>query len=145
MPRWHSWIARPPPKGQVPGSNPGRGAIIFHKVLIYIEIIPFLEKEELNLKNILNTHYHNDHTEGNLELKEKYKCKIYGPEKEKNQIPGIDIYLKDNDTIKLNNYDAKILHYDIEGDVDMNQNLMQGMYANRSIFFDFFAFTGSTF
>ena len=24
--RWHSWIARPPPKGQVPGSNPGRGA-----------------------------------------------------------------------------------------------------------------------
>ena len=72
------------------------------------EIIPFLEKEELNLKNILNTHYHNDHTEGNLELKEKYKCKIYGPEKEKNQIPGIDISLKDNDTIKLNNYDAKI-------------------------------------
>tara|TARA_R100001594_G_scaffold27867_1_gene52858 strand:- start:1551 stop:2963 length:1413 start_codon:yes stop_codon:yes gene_type:complete len=37
-------------------------------------------------------------------------------------------------------YDAKILHYDIEGDVDMNQNLMQGMYASRSIYFDFFAF-----
>ena len=37
-------------------------------------------------------------------------------------------------------YDAKILHYDIEGDVDMNQNLIQGMYASRSIFFDFFAF-----
>ena len=25
MPRWHSWIARPPPKGQVSGSNPLRG------------------------------------------------------------------------------------------------------------------------
>ena len=37
-------------------------------------------------------------------------------------------------------YDAKILHCDIEGDVDLNQNLMQGMYANRSIYFDFFAF-----
>ncbi len=37
-------------------------------------------------------------------------------------------------------YDAKILHYDIEGDVDLNQNLLQGMYNNRSIYFDFFAF-----
>ena len=26
--RWHSWIARPPPKGQVRGSNPLRGAKI---------------------------------------------------------------------------------------------------------------------
>ena len=25
LPRWHSWIARPPPKGQVAGSNPARG------------------------------------------------------------------------------------------------------------------------
>jgi hypothetical protein len=25
-PRWHSWIARPPPKGKVRGSNPLRGA-----------------------------------------------------------------------------------------------------------------------
>ena len=25
MPRWHSWIARSPPKGQVSGSNPDRG------------------------------------------------------------------------------------------------------------------------
>ena len=24
--RWHSWIARPPPKGQVAGSNPARSA-----------------------------------------------------------------------------------------------------------------------
>lgn len=26
--RWHSWIARPPPKGQVAGSNPARGTKI---------------------------------------------------------------------------------------------------------------------
>tara|TARA_Y100000590_G_scaffold143445_1_gene164881 strand:+ start:1821 stop:2582 length:762 start_codon:yes stop_codon:yes gene_type:complete len=72
------------------------------------EIIPFLQKEELNLKNILNTHYHTDHTGGNLELKEKYKCKIYGPDKEKDQIPGIDISLKENDILKVNDYDVKI-------------------------------------
>ena len=73
------------------------------------EIIPFLEKKKFHLKNILNTHYHNDHTAGNLELKKKYKCKIFGPEKEKNQIPGIDITLKENDTIKLKDYKAKII------------------------------------
>ena len=72
------------------------------------EIIPFLEKEKLNLKNILNTHYHSDHTAGNLVLKEKYKCKIYGPDKEKDQIPGIDITLKENDTLKINDYSSKI-------------------------------------
>ena len=72
------------------------------------EIIPFLEKEKIDLKNILNTHYHSDHTAGNLELKEKYKCKIYGPDKEKNQIPGIDIALKENDILNINNYSAKI-------------------------------------
>ena len=72
------------------------------------EIIPFLEREKLDLKNILNTHYHSDHTAGNLELKEKYKCKIYGPDKEKNQIPGIDIALKENDILNINNYSAKI-------------------------------------
>ena len=37
-------------------------------------------------------------------------------------------------------YDAKILSCEIEGDIDLNQNLLQGMYNNRSIYFDFFAF-----
>ena len=72
------------------------------------EIIPFLEKEKIGLKNILNTHYHSDHTAGNLELKKKYKCKIFGPTKEKNQIPGIDFTLQENDIIEIENYNAKI-------------------------------------
>ena len=72
------------------------------------EIIPVLEKKKLNLKNILNTHYHGDHTAGNMELKKKYRCKIYGPDKEKDQIPGIDVTLKENDTLQVNNYTAKV-------------------------------------
>ena len=73
------------------------------------EIIPYLEKKKLHLKNILNTHYHSDHTAGNLDLKKKYKCKIFGPEKEKDQIPGIDVTLKENDTVELKHYKAKII------------------------------------
>ena len=72
------------------------------------EIIPFLEKEKIGLKNIINTHYHSDHTAGNLYLKKKFKCKIYGPDKEKDQIPGIDVALKENDTLKINDYSVKI-------------------------------------
>ena len=33
-------------------------------------------------------------------------------------------------------YDAKILKYDINSDVDLGKNLMMGMYNNRSIFFN---------
>jgi hypothetical protein len=28
--RWHSWIAQPPPKGQVAGSNPARDANVIN-------------------------------------------------------------------------------------------------------------------
>ena len=37
-------------------------------------------------------------------------------------------------------YDAKALTYDINRDIDLQENLMLGTYNNRSIFFDYFAF-----
>ena len=45
---------------------------------------------------ILNTHHHDDHTGGNLEMKEKLqargvKCTIYGAENDAHRIPGIDV------------------------------------------------------
>ena len=36
----------------------------------------FLEKNNLSLNFILNTHHHYDHVGGNKELKEKYQSKI---------------------------------------------------------------------
>ena len=35
-------------------------------------IIEIIEKNELNLKYILNTHHHYDHVDGNKKLKKKY-------------------------------------------------------------------------
>ncbi|CAN6198535.1 unnamed protein product, partial [Urochloa humidicola] len=61
-------------------------------------IINALEKSNQNLTYILNTHHHNDHTGGNLELKAKYGAKVIGSEKDKDRIPGIDITLKEGDT-----------------------------------------------
>jgi len=45
-------------------------------------------------------------------------------------------YIFNNSTSIPDNYDAKILTYDINSDVDVGKNLMMGMYNNRSIFFD---------
>lgn len=40
MLRWHSWIARSPPKGQVGGSNPLRSAIEFGLIMALTTVIP---------------------------------------------------------------------------------------------------------
>ena len=56
-------------------------------------IINFIEKNNLELKFILNTHHHFDHVGGNLELKDKYNLLIAGNENDKKRIPGIDILL----------------------------------------------------
>ena len=41
-------------------------------------IINFIEKENINLKYILNTHHHFDHIGGNKDLKKKYNSIIVG-------------------------------------------------------------------
>ena len=64
-------------------------------------VINLLNKKNLNLDFILNTHHHYDHVGGNLELKEKTKCKIIGAEIDKERIPGIDICLIDKEKFYL--------------------------------------------
>ena len=73
-------------------------------------IIEYLEKNEIKLKFILNTHHHYDHVGGNKELKNLYKAKVLGFEGDKNRIPEIDIYLKDNEIWKFENFESKIIH-----------------------------------
>ena len=70
----------------------------------------FITKNKLTVDYILNTHHHADHVDGNLQLKEKYKCKIVGFEKDKSRIPGIDITLKDQETWMFGNEEIKIHH-----------------------------------
>ena len=73
-------------------------------------IIDFLESNGLKLKYILNTHHHYDHINGNLELKNKYGSKIVAFEEDKNRIPKIDIFVRDNEIWKADNFEAKIYH-----------------------------------
>ena len=75
-----------------------------------VPIINFIKKNNINLKYILNTHHHYDHIGGNLELKKKYGSKIIAFKDDKDQIPGIDILVQDNQTWKADNFEAKIYH-----------------------------------
>lgn len=72
---------------------------------------PVLEKLAAlgwELTHILNTHHHNDHTGGNLELKEKYGCVVVGPRADRDRIAGIDIEVGEGDVYTLGGAEAKV-------------------------------------
>ncbi len=73
-------------------------------------IINYTEKNNINLKFILNTHHHFDHIGGNKDLKKKYNLKIIGFKKDKHRIPEIDITFNDREIWKSNKFEAKIYH-----------------------------------
>ena len=73
-------------------------------------IINFLEKHNIKLNYILNTHHHFDHVGGNSELKKKYNAKVIGYVEDSKRIPNIDIMVKDEEIWIENNFEAKIIH-----------------------------------
>lgn len=76
------------------------------------EVAPIVKRcESLNIKPnyIVNTHHHFDHTDGNLELKARYGCKVVGAKNDAHRIPGIDISVDDGEEFALGNSIAKII------------------------------------
>ena len=76
---------------------------------VFDDVENFLDKNNLKLDYILNTHHHNDHVGGNLKLKDKYGCKIIGSMNDQDRIPGIDIKLKENDSFLIGKSAFKII------------------------------------
>ena len=73
-------------------------------------IIDYIEKNNITLKFILNTHHHYDHVGGNKELKERYGASVLGFIGDKERIPEIDILVNDQETWIYENFEAKIIH-----------------------------------
>ena len=73
-------------------------------------IIETIKKEKINLRYILNTHHHGDHVGGNLELKKNFNCKILGFLKDKKNIPGIDILIKDKELYQNDDFEFTTYH-----------------------------------
>lgn len=73
-----------------------------------------LDERGWKLTQIFNTHHHNDHTGGNMELKGAYDgVTIHGPEAER--IPGIDVKLNGGDDVEFGNGKFKAKVIDVGG------------------------------
>ncbi len=69
-----------------------------------------ISKTYKKLDFILNTHHHNDHVGGNIDLKEKYNSKIICSTYDQKRIPGADIKKSDGDKFSLGETNFKIIH-----------------------------------
>lgn len=61
------------------------------------------------LNYIFNTHHHGDHIGGNIELKAQTACKIVASKVDARKIPGVDMTVKEGDTLKLGKHTISIL------------------------------------
>jgi hydroxyacylglutathione hydrolase len=68
-----------------------------------------IEKTDLELHYILNTHHHGDHTGGNIILKNTYGSKVIGPAAEASRIPGIDIEVDENRMFKIGQTEVRVI------------------------------------
>lgn len=62
-------------------------------------ILARLKEKGWELDLLLSTHHHPDHVAGNLELKEKTGCHVFGPAAERDRIPGLDTALAEGDRV----------------------------------------------
>ncbi len=72
-------------------------------------VLNFLKNKSWPLHYILNTHHHWDHTDGNLELKERLQCQVIGSALDPERIPGLDRAVGAGDTISIGRHQAQIL------------------------------------
>ncbi|TCT45116.1 hydroxyacylglutathione hydrolase [Martelella mediterranea] len=67
------------------------------------------EKRGWKLTDILTTHHHKDHVEGNLPLKERYGCRIVGPVEEAVVIPGLDLAVAEGDPLEFAGHRIEVI------------------------------------
>ncbi|MEQ8394010.1 hydroxyacylglutathione hydrolase [Thalassobaculum sp.] len=60
------------------------------------------------LTQIVNTHHHHDHTDGNDALKAKYGAPLVGPRAESARISGMDVTVGDGDTVEIAGHRATV-------------------------------------
>ncbi|MGE4350630.1 MAG: hydroxyacylglutathione hydrolase [Bdellovibrionales bacterium] len=68
-----------------------------------------LQKKDLHLALILNTHHHTDHTGGNLKLQRDYGAPIIGPAKEAHKIEGLSRGVDDGDCVTFSDLHGQVI------------------------------------
>ena len=90
-------------------SGKGREALIIDPVIEHSdEYIKILENLELKLVKVIDTHIHADHISGLNELNKRTNCTRIMGEKSKSEV--VDIKLKDNENLNIENIELKAIY-----------------------------------
>ena len=110
-------------------SGPGREALIIDPVIEHTnEYLKILEKLKLKLVKVIDTHIHADHITALNELNKRTSCTRIMGENSKSEV--IDIKVKDNEKINIENIELKAMytpgHTDCSYSYLMNDRVFTG-------------------
>jgi hydroxyacylglutathione hydrolase len=92
------WLIHDSDSGETAVVDPGDPAPVLSEA----------EKRGWTIDKILNTHWHPDHTGGNLAIKEATGATIIGPAGENGRVPGLDVAVKEGGHIALGAHEAEV-------------------------------------
>lgn len=72
-------------------------------------VLERIEKEKVDLKAILNTHHHRDHTGGNSGLLARHRVEVYGHKSDEQRIPGITRRVDEGDEIRIGKSAGRVI------------------------------------
>ena len=64
-------------------------------------VLAAVGRNKSKIRAILNTHHHGDHVGGNIDIKHQTDCLIYGAAADERRIPGLDVAVKEGDTVEI--------------------------------------------
>jgi hydroxyacylglutathione hydrolase len=91
------WLVHDPENGETAVVDPGDGAAALAKAA----------KRGWAISQIWNTHWHPDHTAGNLAVKQATGCTISGPER--STIPGREVPLTEGSEVRIGRHVGKVI------------------------------------
>ena len=90
-------------------SGKGREALIIDPVLDNTEqYLNLLDKLELKLVKVIDTHIHADHITGLNELSQRTKCRKIMGDRSKSEV--VDLRVKENENVEIDNINLKVMY-----------------------------------
>ena len=92
------WLVHDDDSGETAVVDPGDPAPVLAEA----------ERRGWRIDKVLNTHWHPDHTGGNLAIREATGATVIGPAGENGRVPGLDVSLKEGDRISIGKHEAEV-------------------------------------